>query len=249
MKDPDLVPSLDFEECVVWRPYSYRYADFSYHSVLYWFSDIVSQSFELLPDDTKSLTYLSVVNPGWLPVWSSKGVEYTHYYANRVRRQFGLDQGVPGSPSETLPQVPSIAPFFKDKAFGYWSQSISHMVIPCGGRLGICTVAMQEYWFRMTVAMADYIGQGRGTRVPLLNHHAHAVETVTLSPPTQTAISYADRQNLGFVEWDGPRGGWILYSTKFPSGWKESVKVMEEWLKLDSKRGKGGKKVILPLQP
>jgi hypothetical protein len=116
------------------------------------------------------------------------------------------------------------------------------MVIPCGGRLGICTVAMQEYWLRLAVAMADYIGQGRGTRVPLLNHHAHPVETVTLSPPTQTAISYADRQNLGFAEWDGPRGGWILYSTKFLSGWKESVKVVEERLKLDSKRGKGGKK-------
>ena len=102
-KDLDLVPSLDFEECIVRRPYSYHYAGFSCHSVLYWFSDIASQSFELLPDDTKSLTYLSAVNPGWLPVWSSKGVEYTHYCANRVRRQFGLDQGVPGSPSETLP--------------------------------------------------------------------------------------------------------------------------------------------------
>ncbi len=218
MKDPDLVPSLDFEKCVVWRPYSYRYAGFSCHSVLYWFSDIASQSFELLRDDTKSLTYLSAVNPGWLPIWSSKGVEYTHYCTNRVLRQFGLDQGVPGSPNETLPQVPSITPFLKDQVFGYWSQSVSRMVIPCGGRLGICTVAMQEYWLRVAVAMADYIGQGRGTKVPLLNHHAHPVETATLSPPTQTAISYADRQNLGFAEWDGPRGGWILYSTKFPSG-------------------------------
>jgi hypothetical protein len=241
-KDPDLVPSLDFEECIVWRPYSYRYAGFSCHSVLYWFSDIASQSFELLPDDTKSLTYLSAVNPGWLPVWSSKGVEYTHYCANRVRRQFGLDQGVPGSPSETLPQTPSIAPFLNDQVFDYWNQSVSRMVILCGGRLGICTVAMQEYWLRVAVAMADYVNQGRGTRVPLLNHHAHPVETATLSPPTQTTISYADRQNLGFAEWDGPWGGWILYSTKFPSGWKKSVKVVEERLRLDSKRGKGGKK-------
>uniref|UniRef100_A0A2N9EG59 Aminotransferase-like plant mobile domain-containing protein n=1 Tax=Fagus sylvatica TaxID=28930 RepID=A0A2N9EG59_FAGSY len=32
-------------------------------------------------------------------------------------------------------------------------------------------------------------------------------------------------------------------STKFPSGWRESVKVVEERLKLDSKRGKGSKKV------
>ncbi len=136
-----------------------------------------------MPDDTKSLTYLFAVNPGWLPVWSGKGVEYTHYCANRMRRQFGLDQGVQGSPSETLPQVPSISPFLKDQAFGYWNQSVSRMVILCGGRLGICTVAMQEYWLRVAVAMADYVSQGRGTRVPLLNHHAHPIETVTLSPP------------------------------------------------------------------
>jgi hypothetical protein len=243
VKDLDLVPSFDFEECVVWRPYSYRYTGFSCHSVLYWFSNIASQSFELLPDDTKSLTYLSAVNPGWLSTWGSKGVEFTHYCANRVRRQFGLDQGVPGSPNETLPRVPSVAPFLTDQAFGYWSQSISRMVIPYGGRLGICTVAMQEYWLRVAAAMADYIGQGRGTKIPLSDHHAYPVETVTLSPPTQTALSYADRQNLGFAEWDGPRGGWILYSIKFPPGWKESVKVVEERQKLDSKRGKGSKRI------
>uniref|UniRef100_A0A2N9HVA9 Aminotransferase-like plant mobile domain-containing protein n=1 Tax=Fagus sylvatica TaxID=28930 RepID=A0A2N9HVA9_FAGSY len=206
-RDPDLVPSMDFEECVLWRPYSYRYADFSCHSVMYWFSDIASQSFELSPDDTRSLTYLSAVNPGWLPVWSDEGVKYTHYCPNRVRRQFGLDQSVPGSPS-----------------------------------LGICTVAMQEYWLRVAAAMADYVRQGRGTRVPLPNHHAHPMETTTLSPPTQTAISYAERQGLGFAEWDGPRDGWILYSTAIPSSWKESVKVVEERLRLDSKRGKGSKK-------
>ena len=80
------------------------------------------------------------------------------------------------------------------------------MVIPCGGRLGVCTMVMQEYWLRVAVVMADYIGQGKGTRVPLTNHHAHPVKTVTLSPSTQTVISYADRQNLGFTEWDEPRG-------------------------------------------
>jgi hypothetical protein len=220
-----------------------KYANFSCHSVLYWFSDIASQSFELSPDDTRSLTYLSAVNPGWLPVWSDKGVEYTHYCPNRVHRQFGLDQSVPGSPSETLPRTPSIAPFLNDQAFDYWSQSVSRMVIPCGGRLGICTVAMQEYWLRVAAAMADYVKQGRGTRVHLPNHHAHPLETMTLSPPTQTAISYAERQGLSFAEWNGSRDGWILYSTAFPSGWKESVKVVEERLRLDSKRGKGGKKI------
>ena len=52
----------------------------------------------------------------------------------------------------------------------------------------------------------------------MFDHHAFPVETATLSPPTQTALSYADRQNLGFAEWDGPWGGWILYSMKFPPG-------------------------------
>jgi hypothetical protein len=117
------------------------------------------------------------------------------------------------------------------------------MAIPYGGRLGICTVAMQEYWLRVAVAMADYIGQGRGTKIPLPDHHAYPIETATLSPPTQTALSYADRQNLGLAEWDGPRGGWILYSIKFRPGWKESVKVVEERQKLDSKRGKGSKRI------
>jgi hypothetical protein len=42
VKDPDLVPSLDFEECIVWRSYSYRYTGFSCHSLLSWFSDITS---------------------------------------------------------------------------------------------------------------------------------------------------------------------------------------------------------------
>ena len=130
-----------------------------------------------------------------------------------------------------------VRPHLNDRAFDYWSQSVSRMVIPCGGRLDICTVAMQEYWLRVAVAMADYVNQG-----PLPNHHAHPMETMTLSPPTQTAISYANRQNLGFAEWDSSRDGWILYSTMFPSGWKESVKVVEERLRLDSKRGKGGKK-------
>uniref|UniRef100_A0A2N9GMW1 Aminotransferase-like plant mobile domain-containing protein n=1 Tax=Fagus sylvatica TaxID=28930 RepID=A0A2N9GMW1_FAGSY len=213
-KDPDLVPSLDFEECIVWRPYSYRYADFSCHSVLYWFSDIASQSFELFPDDTRRC----VGNLVWIRVCQV-------------------------APARLFLELPVSLPSCMTEHLIIGANLVSRMVIPCGGRLGICTVAMQEYWLRVAAAMENYVNQGRGTRVPLPNHHAHPVETMTLSPPTQTAISYADRQNLGFAEWDGSRDGWILYSTKFPSGWKESVKVVEERLRLDSKRGKGGKKI------
>uniref|UniRef100_A0A2N9HJ25 Aminotransferase-like plant mobile domain-containing protein n=1 Tax=Fagus sylvatica TaxID=28930 RepID=A0A2N9HJ25_FAGSY len=159
-------------------------------------SDIASQSFELSPDDTRSLTYSVCGESG-------------------VRRQFGLDQGVPGSPSETLPRTPNIAPFLNDHAFDYWSPSVSRMVIPCGGRLGICTVAMQEYWLRVAAAMADYVktrqrDQGRAW----------------------------DSQN-GMVH---EMGGSCIALRSLPS-WKESVKVVEERLRLDSKRGKGSKKI------
>ena len=100
---------------------------------------------------------------------------------------------MPGSPSETLPYVLGVAPFLRGQAFDNWSKSVSRMVILYGGRLGICTVAMQEYWLRVAAAMADYIGQGKGTRIPLSNHHTYPIETVTLSLPTQIAISYANR--------------------------------------------------------
>uniref|UniRef100_A0A2N9HMF7 Aminotransferase-like plant mobile domain-containing protein n=1 Tax=Fagus sylvatica TaxID=28930 RepID=A0A2N9HMF7_FAGSY len=123
------------------------------------FSDIASQSFELSPDDTRSLTYSVCGESG-------------------VRRQFGLDQGVPGSPSETLPRTPNIAPFLNDHAFDYWSPSVSRMVIPCGGRLGICTVAMQEYWLRVAAAMADYVktrqrDQGSFAQSPCTSYGDH----------------------------------------------------------------------------
>uniref|UniRef100_A0A2N9HAB7 Aminotransferase-like plant mobile domain-containing protein n=1 Tax=Fagus sylvatica TaxID=28930 RepID=A0A2N9HAB7_FAGSY len=70
-----------------------------------------------------------------------------------------------------------------------------------------------------------------------------AVNPGALGNPSESLPHVLDRQNLGFAEWDEPRGGWILYSTKFLSDWKESVKVVEERLKLDSKKGKGSKKV------
>jgi hypothetical protein len=120
-----------------------------------------------LPNGTRSLTYLSAVNPNWLPVWNSKGVKYTHYCANRVQRQFGLDQSATGSPSKTLPSILGVAPFLRGQAFDHWSKSVSRMVILCSGRLGICTMAMLQYWLRVAVAMVDYIGQGRGIRIPL----------------------------------------------------------------------------------
>uniref|UniRef100_A0A2N9I6J8 Aminotransferase-like plant mobile domain-containing protein n=1 Tax=Fagus sylvatica TaxID=28930 RepID=A0A2N9I6J8_FAGSY len=202
------------------------------------------QSFELSPDDTRSLTYLSAVNPGWLPVWSDKGVEYTHYCPNRVRRQFGLDQSVPGSPSETLPRTPNIAPFLNDHAFDYWSQSVSRMVIPCGGKAwhmhcgdaGVLGLGWLLLWQTMSNK-----AEGPGFLCPITMHILWRPRLYLPLPKPQFLMPRGRAWALQNGMVHGMGGS--LYSTAFPSGWKESVKVVEERLRLDSKRGKGGKKI------
>uniref|UniRef100_A0A2N9INI5 Aminotransferase-like plant mobile domain-containing protein n=1 Tax=Fagus sylvatica TaxID=28930 RepID=A0A2N9INI5_FAGSY len=166
-RDPDLVPSMDFEECVLWRPYSYRYADFSCHSVL-------------------------------------------------VRRQFGLDQGVPGSPSETLPRTPNIAPFLNDHAFDYWSPSVSRMTMSnkAEGPGFLCPITMHILWrprLYLPLPKPQFL-MPRGRAWASQNGMVHEM------------------------------GGSCIALRSLPS-WKESVKVVEERLRLDSKRGKGSKKI------
>ena len=45
-------------------------------------------------DETR-ITYLAATNAEWLPYLADKGIMFVHYLANRVRRQFGLDQDIP----------------------------------------------------------------------------------------------------------------------------------------------------------
>ncbi len=56
-----------------------------------WFSKVEPQSYALSPHDTRTLTYLSTTNAGWLPVLSLGGLWFTSYCVYRVRKKFGLD--------------------------------------------------------------------------------------------------------------------------------------------------------------
>ena len=40
------------------------------------------------------ITYLAATNAGWLPYLADEGLRFVYYPANRVRRQFGLDQDI-----------------------------------------------------------------------------------------------------------------------------------------------------------
>ena len=59
------------------------------------FVDTVGTTTPLAGFDETRITYLAATNVGWLPYLADEGIKFVHYPANRVRRQFGLDQDIP----------------------------------------------------------------------------------------------------------------------------------------------------------
>ncbi|KAL0008382.1 hypothetical protein SO802_009884 [Lithocarpus litseifolius] len=64
-------------------------------SVIRPFMGTTSTTTPLVAYDERGITYLVATNSGWLPYLVDKGIQYVHYSAYRVRRQFGLDQDMP----------------------------------------------------------------------------------------------------------------------------------------------------------
>ena len=89
--DSELVPSLDEEEFVLWRPYGVSHRGYSCSSIMSWFSRIEPQNYALGLEDMRTLSYLSATSAGWLPVLTLDGLCFTSYCVHRVRRQFGYD--------------------------------------------------------------------------------------------------------------------------------------------------------------
>uniref|UniRef100_A0A2N9HAT9 Aminotransferase-like plant mobile domain-containing protein n=1 Tax=Fagus sylvatica TaxID=28930 RepID=A0A2N9HAT9_FAGSY len=107
--DHSLIPSLDNESKVCWRPYGVSHRGFMYESVMSGFSNIEAQDYSVVAGDTASLTYLSATNAGWLPVLSSDGLRFTG-------------------------EIPTLNPFLRDRAFAYWSSAAARVIIPKCGR-------------------------------------------------------------------------------------------------------------------
>ena len=117
--DHSLILSLDHESKVCWRPYGVTHRGFAYDSVMSGFQDVEVQDYTFTSKDTRSLTYLSATNAGWLPVLSSGKLQFTAYYAYRMRRQFGFNEEVPAIMGVAAGEIPTINPFLKAKAFAY----------------------------------------------------------------------------------------------------------------------------------
>uniref|UniRef100_A0A2N9HZX3 Aminotransferase-like plant mobile domain-containing protein n=1 Tax=Fagus sylvatica TaxID=28930 RepID=A0A2N9HZX3_FAGSY len=127
-------------------------------------------------------------------------------------------------------------------AFARWGGESTRVLIPGGHRFGFNTPSMGAYWQRLTRSMVDYVIAGRSDKTPMSVHRKPLVSNPYLTPPSQSAISYANSQKLGFAEWDSARGGWVAYTIHLPDGWRSSVNVVEDRLIMPSKRGKVNKR-------
>uniref|UniRef100_A0A2N9I278 Aminotransferase-like plant mobile domain-containing protein n=1 Tax=Fagus sylvatica TaxID=28930 RepID=A0A2N9I278_FAGSY len=144
--DHSLIPSLDNESKVCWRPYGVSHRGFMYESVMSGFSNIEAQDYSVVAGDTASLTYLSATNAGWLPVLSSDGLRFTV-------------------------KIPTLNPFLRDRAFAYWSSAAVRVIIPSGDRVGAYTTGMSNYWRGLMAAMVEFRNSGRGDISHLLESY------------------------------------------------------------------------------
>ena len=95
-----------------WR--AYRNLGIGYtcvDSVMGPFVDTTRTTTPLIGFEERGITYLVATNVGWLPYLVDEGIRFVHYPANRVRRQFGLDQDIPDDLSSLMESPTSIRPF------------------------------------------------------------------------------------------------------------------------------------------
>jgi hypothetical protein len=237
--DSELVPSLDEEDFVLWRPYGVSHRGYSCDSIMSWFSRIEPQNYALGPEDIRTLFYLSVMNAGWLPVLTHDGLLFTSYCAHRVRKQFGYDQEVPATMSVIADALPTINPFIKSQAFAYWSSTIPEVVIPSRDRIGICTMGMIQYWRGLMTSMLEFRSSGHESIEHLFPLCKAPSTNPQLFAATNTVTTYSTKQGLGYVVWRSDLSKWMTYSKRHPSAWlEENPNHVSAPEKVASKKGK-----------
>ena len=99
-------PSMEFFDKGVgfcWRAYRNLGTNYTCDdSIMGPFTDTARTTTPLTAFDERGITYLASTNAGWLPYLADEGIQFVHYSANRMRRQFGLDQDIPDDFSAIL---------------------------------------------------------------------------------------------------------------------------------------------------
>ena len=112
--DHSTVESFDQGIRFSWRAYrklgtGYTYVD----SAMGLFVDAVGTTTPLTGFNETRITYLAATNAEWLPYLADEGIRFVHYPANRMRRQFELDQDILDDLSFLMESPTSIRPFLR----------------------------------------------------------------------------------------------------------------------------------------
>ena len=110
------------------------------------FVDTVGTTTPLVGFDEIEITYLVATDAGWLLYLADESVKFVHYPANRVRKQFGLDQDILDDLSFLMESPTSVRPFLQHMTFDFWRQCFNAVTVPSSLREGLCTPAMHGYW-------------------------------------------------------------------------------------------------------
>ena len=114
-----------------------------------------------------------------------------HYFANRVKRQFGLDKDIPDDFSAILESTTSILPFLWPNAFEFWGRHFTVITIPSSQREGLCTATMHGYWQAVTSFEKELLGSRAFSLIPLDGLHAIISTNPWLLLPTKSVVVYA----------------------------------------------------------
>ena len=107
-----MVESFDEGVGFSWRAYKNLGANYTcMDSTMGSLVDTIGTTTPLVSFDETGITYLAATNAGWLPYVVDEGIRFVHYPANRVRRQFGLDQDIPDDISFLMESPTSVRPF------------------------------------------------------------------------------------------------------------------------------------------
>ena len=86
-------------------------------SVMGPFIDTARTTTPLTAFDKRGITYLATTNARWLPYLADEDIQFVHYSANKVSRQFGLDQDIPNDFIAILKFATFVQPFLQTSAF------------------------------------------------------------------------------------------------------------------------------------
>ena len=201
------------------------------------FVDTVGTTTPLTGFDKTGNTYLGATNAGWLPYLANEGIRFVHYLANRVRRQFGLDQGILDAISFFMESPTSVRPFLRPTAFEFWSQRFTAVTVLGSLREGLCTPAMHGYWQAVMTSFEQELVGSRGfSLIPPDGLSMVVSANPCLLLPSKSMLAYTRKQNPSAIfEWDEKKKGWYWHTSEYPPGWEKNVKVIN--IPMLSKKG------------